>query len=189
MKWLILIGVLLVPMTGAGQSEGPPSRAARVARQLQALETTPEQTRESLRHQLLGRARASCGANVSLPPLACLEAEADKTCSPRADQTRCLLIADLVWVNYLARDEWLGPNRRRSIIERGGDVRAALEAATQRAYARLAADFALGGKGQLPAAIDGYCLEGRAKVRVLPWNRCVAALVWYIGTNAGRQEQ
>ena len=105
---------------------------------------------------------------------------------------------------------WVDEATRFRLVRGSADYRAALAAELHRRHAALAAELVLSGTARSTtpsgrpgdsatageaAAIDGLCVRrdraihacppgDTACVPSLPWSRCVAALVWFIGGGA-----
>lgn len=179
----------------AAAAAGPYAADARIAgidQTLAALQAWPTPQTRALADNLRAGARTECKAGYGAPPVGCLIEMAAATCAqrPEAEQGACRLIADVIVTNMLAEDERVDRARRVELMSRSDDFRAAMDAELSGRYADLAAEMLLDrGPAALDrpaAAIDGFC-AARARTHALAWQRCVAALVWYIGTFETRE--
>jgi len=166
------------------------SRAAYVARVLAAVRTLGPSGRDRLERAIYAGARARCRADTGWPAAACLIDVARGACS--AGDTDCADAADVVATNLRGVTAFVDDQTRVRLIRSGGDYRAALAAELHRRYAVLAAELAIEGGAPEAAAVDTLCAERDRKVHAcepgnaacipsLPWSRCVAALVWFVG--------
>jgi hypothetical protein len=182
--------VVVVLGAAAPAAAGPYAREARVdavGRALDAVRGLGPQGRADLEQQLYEGARGACRAGLGVPPLACLIDMARKLCDARPPAARdgCHRVADVVITLSLAETELVDEAERMRLLASASDFRAALRERLAHRYAGLAAELALaepGGDGELPARIDHFC-AGRD--RMLAWQRCTAALVWWIGGHQG----
>ena len=172
------------------------SRAAYVARVLAAVRTLGPSGRDRLERAIYAGARARCRADTGWPAAACLIDVARGACS--AGDTDCADAADVVATNLRGVTAFVDDQTRVRLIRSGGDYRAALAAELHRRYAVLAAELVLSGAGggDDARAIDDVCARrdralhacepgDAACVPSLPWSRCVAALVWFVGGAGG----
>ncbi|HET7503065.1 MAG TPA: hypothetical protein VFK02_18720, partial [Kofleriaceae bacterium] len=100
--------------------------------------------------------------------------------------------------NLRAAATWVDEPTRFRLARGSADYHAALAAELARRYAQLAAELVLAGGTSAAAgdadalAIDALCVHrdraihacrpgDRTCVPSLPWSRCVAALVWFVG--------
>jgi hypothetical protein len=184
-----VLALILLACT-AQAAPGPYARPARIAyleRALAAVRGLDIEPRRALAAELRLGARRRCRADVATPALACLLDVARATCErePAARRPACHLVADVIVTNQQAESELVDEATRARFVARGGDYRAALDAELRVHHAELAAELALAEPGpdsDLPRRIDRFC----AGPRPLAWQRCAAAIVWYIGTY-GRQ--
>jgi hypothetical protein len=184
-----LVGLLLALLVGLAGA-GPYAAEARVAgigQALDALQTWPAARTRELADRLRAGARTECQAGYGAPPVSCVIDVATAVCAARApdEQGSCRLVADVMVTNMLGEDELVDRARRVELMSAGDDFRGAMEAELTGRYAALAAELLLERGGAAltdPApAIDAFC-AARARTHAMAWQRCVAALVWYIGT-------
>jgi hypothetical protein len=190
------MALALVAGLAATAAAGPYASEARVAgidRALAALRAWPAPETRALADSLRAGARTECKAGYGAPPVGCVVDMAAATCArrPEAEQGACRLIADVIVTNMLAEDELVDRARRVELMSRSDDFRAAMDAELSGRYATLAAELLLDrGRAALDrpaAAIDRFC-AARARTHALAWQRCVAALAWYIGTFDTRED-
>lgn len=181
-------------------SIGP--RAAYVARALAAVRSLGPAGCTELDRALYEAARARCRADAGTPAASCLIAAARAACAGAADRARCEAAADVSATNLRGQTALVDDATRFRLVRGSTDYRAALAAELHRRYAALAAELVLagsaaGGDGAAAVedsarAIDELCAHrdralhacqagDAACVPSLPWSRCVAALVWFVG--------
>ncbi|MEZ4361008.1 MAG: hypothetical protein R3B48_12565 [Kofleriaceae bacterium] len=196
------LAVLALCALAAGASAEDLSASARVAHLRRALQALAElgDGRLELEAELYQAARGRCGERLRAASLDCLLEVARATCAARG--ATCLAATDLMLVNLRGADELLDEPTRLRLLRRGGDYhRAVLEALRQR-YGVLAAELALedpAAAAEPPvsaAALAQFCARRDARpepprcpapsatcVPSLPWQRCVAAVAWYVSTS------
>jgi hypothetical protein len=197
-------GVALAAATAAitaGLAAAEPlPRVGHVAEALAAVRELGPTGRDQLDRALYATARTQCHADTGTPAASCLIAAARAVCAPDADRPRCQAAADVIVANLRAAPAWVDEATRFRLVRGSADYHAALAAELHRRYAALAAELVLGGQagsasGHDAAAIDQLCVTrdraihacqpgDTACVPSLPWSRCVAALVWFVGGGA-----
>jgi hypothetical protein len=175
--------VLAVPAE-ADRRYARSARQAHLAAALQAVRALGGE-RGALDQALHTGARRRCRSDVTAPSLSCLIDMARTHCDGEAPARRasCHAAADVVLTNLLAESELVDQATRARLVGQGRDYRAAMRVELAQRHAALAAEMALsqpGPEAELPARIDRFC-AGRE--RALAWQRCVAAIVWYIGSH------
>ena len=161
-----------------------------LARALAAVHSLGPAGRDHLERDVYAAARTRCHAESSRPAPACLAAAATELC--HGDAT-CEAAADIVATNTRAADDWVDEATRARLVRSSADYRAALSTELMHRFAALAAELALSG-GSDADAIDHLCRERDRKIHAcdagdascvpsLPWSRCVAALVWFVGSS------
>jgi len=180
---------LLLALGGAAAAHtyARPGRVAYLARALEAVRQLGVQGRGELAGALQTGARRRCGADRGEPSITCLVDLARAHCEaqPSVRRSACHVAADVVVANLLSESELVDEATRVRFVNQGGDFRAAMRAALLVEYAALAAEFGLaqpGGDVDLPSRIDRFCARPEG---TLAWQRCAAALVWYIGADDG----
>lgn len=182
MKTVALLAMML------GTAAGDP-RVDHVARALAAVRQLGPAGRDKLERDLHTAARARCHADAATPTPACLVDAAIATCG--GDAT-CRAAADVVAANLRAETDWVDEPTRIRLVRTSTDYRAALSAELRRHHAALAAELALESTSSDANAIDQLCRERDRVVHAcpagdascvpsVPWSRCVAALVWFVG--------
>lgn len=166
--------------------------------------------RDRLEAELAKAARQRCGASNTAPRLECLIAVARQICAGQGPE--CHAVADVIVVNLRMVNDLIDERTRRRLIRTSADYHAALLAEAQLRYAALAAELVIedsqassplgadsaAGEEALPVsprAIANFCMrrDYRAKpprcsqpsptcVPSLSWQRCVAALTWFVTT-------
>lgn len=130
--------------------------------------------------------RGGCSAGAQRLRVECMMVAMDRYCRERgeADARRCRLSLDVIVANVLADERLIPTERRYQIMRDNKDHRAAIAKELRRIQALLAVDYRLqSGGADEPAAmassIDRYCLA-TADESHLPYQICVASLVWFI---------
>jgi hypothetical protein len=119
---------------------------------------------------------------------ACSDAIVDARCH---HDVACTAAADIIVTNLRAANSWVDQNTRAQLVRSATDYHAALLVELRKRYAALAAELVIGANGSAEA-IDRLCATrdrevhactagDRACVPSIPWTRCVAALVWFVG--------
>jgi hypothetical protein len=199
---LVLVLVLDLPRTHA-------DRVSQLAQALDAIHALGATGRDRLERDMYAAARTRCHAEVAPPAPACLADAAAALC--RGD-TSCEAAADVVATNTRAADDWIDQATRARLVRGAADYRVALFAELHHRFAALAAELALTGghdaaAGASPGSagarstpagsaesIDRLCRERDRTVHAcqdgdascvpsVPWSRCVAALVWFVGSS------
>ena len=178
---LVLVLVLDLPRAHA-------DRVSQIAQALTAVHALGPAGRDRLERDMYAAARTSCHAESAPPSPSCLADAASTLCH---GDPGCEAAADVVATNTRAADDWIDPATRARLVRGASDYRAALMAELHHRFAALAAELALAG-GRDAAAIDQLCRERDRTVHAcqaadptcvpsVPWSRCVAALVWFVG--------
>ena len=173
---------IVLLLAGAAHAE-----PAYVARELAAVRDLGPVRRSELERDVYEAARVRCRTDTSTR---CFADAADSVC--RGDAT-CAAAADVVAANTRAANDWVDEATRAQLVRGSADYRSALAAELHKRYGALASELALaGGRADAPA-IDDFCRTRDRAVHActgddatcvpsLPWSRCVAALVWYTGS-------
>lgn len=179
---------------------------AYVSRALSSVRALGVEGRAELDRALYDGARARCHLESGTPAAACLRDIARAHCATQDEPARCEAAADVIAANLRSTSAWVDDATRFRLVRGSTDYRAALNDELRRRYAPLAAELALDGAGSTAgatggtnaladddgAAIDAFCARRDRTVHVcapgdtacvpsLPWSRCVAALIWFIG--------
>lgn len=192
-----LAGLVSLAVAGSAPAAAEPlPHAAYVARALAAVRELGPAGRDALDRALYAAARSQCRADTSVPAASCLVAVARVACTGAADRARCEAAADVIATNLRGQTALVDDAARMRLVRGSADYRAALAAELRRRYAVLAAELVLAGpggpSGDDARAIDALCTRrdrtvhacqpgDAACVPSLPWSRCVAALVWFVG--------
>ena len=178
---------------------------ARVAHITALLDAVRKSDRDSLANtvkyiQIVERNK--CQAPEQSLRVGCVVEAAAQSCRQSAPggaaaalRERCILVSDVVATNQLAEAVFLPKDVRYAIMNKYTDYRTAIAAELSRRHALLVTDFVSSAHfpgvgadtGALARGIDGYCREVAGKER-LSWQYCVAAAVWFIGTDGGITE-
>jgi hypothetical protein len=176
-------------------SAAPEPRDAYVARALAAVQSLGPAGCAELDRALYDAARTRCRADAGAPAASCLIAAARTACTGAADRARCEAAADVIATNLRGQTALVDDATRFRLVRGSADYHAALAAELHRRYAVLAAELVLAGSAAASddaRAIDELCAHrdralhacqpgDAACVPSLPWSRCVAALVWFVG--------
>jgi hypothetical protein len=174
----VLVGALAAPAR-SGSPYAADARVAYLREALDAVRGLGPDGRRALEDGLYTGARTRCRAALGPPTTACLLDLARSTC---AGDAGCERAADVVLVAILSENDLVDEATRIRLVGQSADYRAAMRAELHARRAALAAELVLaepGGDDELPARIDRFC---RTRERDPAWQRCAAALVWYIGS-------
>jgi len=185
---------LVIALAGTPAAAEPLPRSAHVARALAAVRALGAEGRAELDRQLYTAARTRCHGDTAAPAASCLIDAARAACATDPDRARCEAAADVIVANLRAATALVDDATRIRLVRGSADYRTALAAELRRRYAVLAAELVLSGAGggDDARAIDDVCARrdralhacepgDAACVPSLPWSRCVAALVWFLG--------
>jgi ElaB/YqjD/DUF883 family membrane-anchored ribosome-binding protein len=125
---------------------------------------------------------------------ACTDAIVDERCH---HDVACMAAADIILTNLRAANTWVDQTTRAQLVRSSTDYHVALLVELRKRYAALAAELVVEdstGTAQLAGAIDRLCATRDREVHActpgdtacvpsIPWTRCVAALVWFVGDN------
>jgi hypothetical protein len=191
-----VLALLLVLVVDPGRVGAQPlPRVEHVTRALAAVRALGPEGRDRLDRELYAATRTQCRGDAGTPAASCVIAAGRAACAADPDRGRCEAAADVVVTNLRAAAAWVDEPTRIRLVRGSADYRAALAAELRRRYAALAAELVIGpgagGTGDA-AAIDQLCAQrdraihacqpgDAACVPSLPWSRCVAALVWFVG--------
>jgi hypothetical protein len=134
-------------------------------------------------------------SGTEAPIVGCLEAFASAACAARFDLTGCSAAADVIVTNLHAENALVPDTTRMRLVAAGADYHGAMLREMRSRQALLASELALAtpGAAATGARIDRFCAErdrdgvtcepgAKLCVGSLPWQRCVAGLVWYVST-------
>jgi hypothetical protein len=163
------------------------ARRAHLARALTAARALGPDGRAGLERALYDGGRARCRATTDLPAAACMIDLARAECATRGDRGGCHAFADAIIVNQRAETEVVDRATRMRVVAGAADYHAGMLAEVAKRHAVLAADFVVAGAAAhgpgdaaaLAARIDRFCA---ARGAAPDYQRCAAALVWYIAT-------
>jgi len=189
----LALGVLAM-MRGPAAGE-PLPRRDHVGHALAAVRALGPEGRDRLDRAIYEAARSQCRADTGAPAVSCLVGVARAACAGDPAGPRCEAAADVVVANLRSTASFVDEATRIRLVRGSADYHAALAGELHRRYAALAAELVLrgGGDGGDDAqAIDELCLHrdrqthacqpgDAACIASLPWSRCVAALVWFVG--------
>jgi len=183
---MIVIAILLL---GAGP------RAAYVARALAAVRALGPDGRAALDRAVYDATRARCRTDAGPAPARCSIDAAKSACETAPDQTSCDAAADVIATNLRGVSELVDDATKARLVRGSTDYHAALAAELLHRYALLATELAISSRAdpEAPETIDQFCAHrderphtcepgDAACIPSLAWPRCVAALVWYVGS-------
>jgi ElaB/YqjD/DUF883 family membrane-anchored ribosome-binding protein len=184
MKWIL---ILLVATSTASADDARTSYIARALDSVHALGPKRAQLETDL-YQACRQAGA------------CTDAIVDERCH---HDVACMAAADIILTNLRAANQWVDPNTRAQLVRSSTDYHAALLVELRKHYAALAAELVVEAKTTAESesaskskskSIDRLCATRDREVHAcnpgdvacvpsIPWTRCVAALVWFVGDN------
>jgi hypothetical protein len=175
---------LLVALLAAGGAPdaspyAPAARVAYLGEALAAVRGLGGDGRHALEDALYTGARTRCRADRTRPTMDCLLDLARATC---AGDAACARAADVVLVAITSENDLVDEATRARLVATAADYRVAMRGELAVRRAALAADFVLAAPGddaELAARIDRFCSR---RERDPAWQRCAAALIWYIGS-------
>lgn len=191
--------VLAIPGRLAADAPAPyaeVARAAHLQRALDALRALGDTGSRALDRELYAAVRARCRPAGSRPAATgCMVLAARAVCASRPDPAGCEAAADIALTDQHAEPDLLDEPTRIRLVNTSADYHAAALGELRARYALLAAELALAAPDADAAAIDRFCVErdragtacdpGAALcVPSLPWQRCAAALVWFLSRGA-----
>jgi hypothetical protein len=184
--------VILLAVAGTASAD----RAAHLRSALATFSALGPAGRSALDLELYDAVRTKCRAGSTRPTATCM-ADAGKTvCGARPDRAACLAAADVILTNQHAEGDLLDDVTRMKLLRGSTDYHAAVNAELWKTYALLAAELALAPQGtdradQIHAFCAGrdrtvHACEPGAKgcVPSLAYQRCAAALVWFVAGEA-----
>lgn len=171
-------------------------RIAHIDAALAAFATLGPESTRAFEAELYQSVRTRCKPSGMQPPLVgCLEAFASAHCAARFELAGCSAAADVVVTNLHAENALVPETTRMRLVAAGADFHGAMLREMRSRHALLAAELALAtpGAAATGARIDRFCVErdrvgvscepgAKLCVASLPWQRCVAGLVWYVST-------
>jgi hypothetical protein len=176
----------------APDSPGRPQRVAYIAGLLDAFAATPPAALDTTSNYIYTVERNKCQAPDESLHVGCVVAAVTRNCShgDSAARDQCSRVSDVIATNRLSEKAFISDDVRYQLMESRRDYRAALARELHRRYAVLATELAMSPRfpgsaadtAALATGIEAYCREVSG-TRELPWQYCVAALVWFIGTD------
>jgi hypothetical protein len=177
-------------------SPGESPRAAYIAGLLDAIEATSAAMRTNTSNYVYAVERNKCQTADESLRVGCVVTAVVKNCtqSDPAARAQCRRVSDVIATNRLSEPAFLPDDVRFEIMDSHRDFRTALARELHRRYAILVAEFSMSryfpgsaaGNPALAAGLEAYCRDV-AGTRELSWQYCVAATVWFIGTQAATQ--
>jgi hypothetical protein len=169
-------------------------RAAYITGLIEAIRATDAATLVNTTKYIQVVERNKCQAPEQCLRINCMLTAAARNCTqPEGpERDRCYRISDVIASNRLSEQFFLPKDVRLDIMGKHTDYRLALFRELHRRHAILVAEFALskffpGARADaaaVAAGIEAFCRES-AGTRDLSWQYCVAAIVWFVGTDGG----
>jgi hypothetical protein len=188
------IGIALSGTAGADApaSPGLAQRVAYIASLLDAIAATPPAVLGTTSNYVYTVERNKCQAPDESLRVGCLVAAVTRNCAhgDSAARDQCNRVSDVIVTNRLSENAFISDDVRYQLMESRRDYRTALARELHRRHAVLVAELSMSpqfpGSAADPTAlatgIEAYCREVSG-TRELPWQYCVAALVWFIATD------
>jgi hypothetical protein len=185
-----LVLALLLASTAVAEAQPSEARVVHIEKALAELKSSSEAI--VLDRAIYEAVRLRCKPVA----LACMIAVAREHCAQRG----CMAAADVIVTNQHAERDVLDDVTRMKLVRTTSDYHAAVLAEVRERVQRvLAAELVLARPGRSVAArIDRTCVErdhvaarrcargAAACVGSVPYNRCVAALVWFVSTEEAK---
>lgn len=184
--WLLLAISLVLPLQVGAAGYSPDARRDLIVETVDALVRSSPERIARIENAVYVASRSRCRAAFGTPTVGCVIDAARDSCRGESESERagCVSIADVAATNLLGETQLVGNRARFSLMNAGGDFREAMRGELRRRYALLAAEYAISSEFDPDApraGLDAFCVEV-GQTRDLPWQRCVAALAWYMGT-------
>lgn len=182
----VFLLVALVASTAAAD------RAAHLRTALDTFSKLGAPGRSALELELYDLVRTKCRAGSTRAAPACMAEVGRTVCAAKADRAACFAAADVILTNQSAEGDLIDNVTRMKLLRGSTDYHAAVNAELWKTYALLAAELALAPQGtdraeQIHAFCAGrdrtvHACEPGAKACVpsLAYQRCAAALVWFV---------
>ena len=190
--WLLAFAVVSwsVPGARADQPVDPGERAVYAGRALAALRAMDRDRLDGIRRHLYDASRGPCASSFANLRLECLLRAARARCArePAVRRVPCDLASDVIVTNRMSEGDFVSNRLRYELMKNNEDFTAALLRELASRYAVLTVEFTLSrhfvDPGDPAPGVARYCVE-HADARDLSWQRCVAAIVWYIAVDGG----
>lgn len=195
MKRLAL--VLVLCSFAPALADAPPlaarreQRVAYIAKLLDAIRASDPTTVADMAKYITAVERNNCRAPEQNLRVGCLLEAVAQNCRQRDPvlRERCQRVSDLIVTNRLSEPIFIPKDVRYQLLNEHRDYKVALTRELRAQYAVRVAELSMSrhfpgvgaGEGALAAGIDGYCTDVSG-TRELSWQYCVAAIVWFVGT-------
>jgi hypothetical protein len=186
--------VMVAILCGTARGDGSQDRAAYIAGLFDAIQTSDKDTRRAVADFIYAADRNKCQAPIESLHVGCLLEAAEHNCQTRGAQgddrrDACLRLSDVIVTNRLSEGHFVPRDVRYELMEKNKDYRAALERELRKRYAIMVSQFVMSkhfpgsraDNAALATGLEGYCRELSGQKDV-SWQYCVAAVVWFIGT-------
>lgn len=196
---LVLLVLWWTPARADEPARRPPPREHRIAYIVDVLDairaSDPAALADTTRY-ITAVERNKCRAPEQSLRVGCLLLAVAQHCrqSDAAVRERCQRVSDVIVTNRLSEPVFVPQDVRYKLLNENRDYKIALARELHTQYASRVAEWVMSrhfptsgaSSAALAAGIDGYCGEV-AGTRDLSWQYCVAAVVWFIGTDGVQQ--
>lgn len=176
---------------GADSPYRDDARVAYLGRTLADLQGADRTWLADHRRYLYDQSRGACSSAFDDVRLSCLLRAARARCDARPPAARpaCHRVSDVIVTNRQSEGDFVSNRRRYDLMRRGGSFTGALLAELSDRYAELTVEFTLSPHFTDPrapaAGVSRFC-AARAGASDLSWQRCAAAILWYIAVDGDR---
>lgn len=201
MRRIAIVTAVLIAGSALAQTGGPAiyatsERVAHLDRALATLQRLGPDGARAFENEVYQAMRTRCRPSGMQPPaVACLATAADTVCAGKPDGAGCAAAADVIVTNLHAENAFVPETTRMRLVAAGADYHAGVMREMRTRLELLASELVLAAPGARAdgARIDAFCAErdregvacepgAKLCVASLPWQRCVAGLVWYVST-------
>jgi hypothetical protein len=183
----------ILAICGVAHAEPAKARAGYVAELIDAIRATDRATLANTRQYIQIVERNKCQAPEMTLRVGCMLEATGQNCKqlPAGKRAQCQHASDVIAANQLSERLFVPNNVRYQVMSKPGDARTAIARELHRRYALLVSELAMSkyfpgpraDSKALATGIDGFCTDV-AGTRDLSWQYCVAAIVWFVATDA-----
>ena len=166
-----------------------PERARYIHKLMKSTRGVPDRISVKILKEFSRYNKGLCRSTIPGLKNQCLIKAMSKSCKRKLTSSPyCLDVSDLMIVNKLSLNRFLSHRERFQLLKKSDSYSKSLGRALQEKYASLAMEFRLSKGCQeffkpcFASRIDKFYLKYSDDGR-LPWQSCVGALVWFIGTS------
>ncbi|MEQ1876911.1 MAG: hypothetical protein ABL958_09720 [Bdellovibrionia bacterium] len=183
---LVTTAIVLGASSATAEYE-PIERVRALESRLKALRANERVKIEEIKDELGRLSRGDCKSLFDSVTVKCLSKGAREFCGSRPKA--CLEIADLAAVNILNSGGFISKEEKFEISQSRRGYATEYERTLRDKYALLATEYLFGSRSKcgdgdtscLASSIDAYCARHSPEEN-LPWQACVSAIVWFVGT-------